>query len=216
MDTLILVLEIIGTVAFAVSGALTGIKRGMDLFGVMILGVATAVGGGAIRDVLIGITPPAMLTDPSYTLLSAGVSVLMFIVCTSRFFQRMQRPFEQALFVSDSLGLGCFSVYGVSVAYSAQPESGLFLAVFLGVITGVGGGVLRDMFAGNLPYIFTKHIYAWSSPGISYSAKLSGPRASAACSMSALAAAMASAGERSSYTSSYSHRSSPDGVWRLS
>ena len=65
MDTLILVLEIIGTVAFAVSGALTGIKRGMDLFGVMILGVATAVGGGAIRDVLIGITPPAMLTDPS-------------------------------------------------------------------------------------------------------------------------------------------------------
>ena len=163
MDTLILVLEIIGTVAFAVSGALTGIKRGMDLFGVMILGVATAVGGGAIRDVLIGITPPAMLTDPSYTLLSAGVSVLMFIVCTSRFFQRMQRPFDQALFVSDSLGLGCFSVYGVRVAYSAQPESGRFLAVFLGGITGVGGGVLRDIFAGNLPYIFTKHIYACAS-----------------------------------------------------
>lgn len=163
MDTLILVLEIIGTVAFAVSGALTGIRRGMDLFGVVILGVVTAVGGGAIRDVLIGITPPAMLSDPTYTLLSAGVSILMFIVCSSRLFARFQRPFDLLLFISDSLGLGCFSVYGVSVAYGAQADSGLFLCVFLGVITGVGGGVLRDIFAGNLPYIFTKHIYACAS-----------------------------------------------------
>lgn len=162
MDILLTVLEIIGTIAFAVSGALTGIKKGMDLFGVAILGVVTAVGGGMIRDVLLGITPPAMLTHPMYTFIAAGVSVLAFALCSNRALPAHQRLLDLLLFQTDSLGLGCFTVYGVSVARGAS-DGGLFLVVFLGVITGVGGGLLRDVFAGNTPYIFTKHIYACAS-----------------------------------------------------
>ncbi len=162
MDILLTVLEIIGTIAFAVSGALTGIKKGMDLFGVAILGVATAVGGGAIRDVLLGIVPPAMLTDPTYTLIATVVSILAFALCSNRRLTAHQRGLDLLLFLSDSLGLGCFTVYGISVALSVLGD-GLFAIVFLGVITGVGGGVLRDVFAGNTPYIFTKHIYACAS-----------------------------------------------------
>ena len=162
MTILLLVLDLIGTVAFAVSGALTGMKKGMDLFGVAILGLVTAVGGGAMRDVLLGIFPPAMLTTPAYTILSLFVGVVSFILFSNRFIAVHQKLFDGLLFVSDSLGLGSFTVYGVSTALGAS-DGGLFLVVFLGVITGVGGGVLRDVLAGNMPYIFTKHIYACAS-----------------------------------------------------
>ncbi len=162
MEVFFMVLDIIGTIAFAVSGALTGIKKQMDLFGVMILGLTTAVGGGALRDVLLGIHPPAMLAAPSYTILALCVSLITFILFSIEKLNRLQKLFDRLLFISDSLGLGSFTVYGVSVAIGAS-DGGLFLVVFLGVITGVGGGVIRDLFADDMPYIFTKHIYACAS-----------------------------------------------------
>jgi uncharacterized membrane protein YeiH len=141
---------------------MTGIKKGMDLFGVVILGLLTAVGGGALRDVLLGLTPPAMLTDPMYTIISICVSIASFVLLTDRLVMNHRLLLDRILLVTDSLGLGSFTVYGVSVALRAS-DGGLFLVVFLGVITGVGGGVLRDALAGDMPYIFTKHIYACAS-----------------------------------------------------
>ncbi len=161
MAIFFVVLDIIGTIAFAISGALTAIKKQMDLFGVIILGVTTAVGGGAIRDLLVGISPPTMLASPSYTIIAICVAIIVFALASTTHIGKNQKIFDRLLFFSDSLGLGSFTVYGVSVGMDAG--GGLFLVVFLGVITGVGGGVIRDIFAGNTPYIFTKHIYACAS-----------------------------------------------------
>ena len=147
--------EMIGVVAFAISGAALGARKGMDLFGVAMMGMTTAVGGGILRDVLLGLTPPSALRDPLQALVGIGVSVLVFIVW-QRFRAAAQHPWREALLlVADSIG--------VAVAMRAGYESSVFLVLFVGVITGVGGGVLRDVCCTEHPYIFTKHIYALAS-----------------------------------------------------
>ena len=155
--------ELIGTIAFAISGAVVGIRKKMDLFGVAILAMTTAVGGGIIRDVILNITPPAAFRRPAFTLSSIAVGIVVFAVVKHRF-QLHQRAFCDALLhVMDSIGLGMFTVVGVETAFAQVPEANIFLAVFVGVITGVGGGVLRDVFSGNTPYVFVKHFYACAS-----------------------------------------------------
>ena len=91
-DVLVFVLELIGTVAFAVSGAIVGIKKQMDLFGVIVLGICTAVGGGIVRDLILGVTPPVTFQNPVYTLTAAAVSVLMLKSVRLRFSARNSRP----------------------------------------------------------------------------------------------------------------------------
>lgn len=162
MDTLILVLEIIGTVAFAASGAMTGVKKNMDIFGVVILGLTTAVGGGVIRDLILGSTPPRTFQDPIYAVLSIAASVLVFIVARRGWFEGRHQAYDISMLVMDSLGLGAFTVTGIGAAIECG-EHGAFLLVFVGVVTGVGGGVLRDVMAGDMPYIFVKHVYACAS-----------------------------------------------------
>ncbi len=161
-DVLVFVLELIGTVAFAVSGAIVGIKKQMDLFGVIVLGSA-AVGGGIVRDVILGITPPATFQDPVYTLTAAAVSVLMFLPHVRARVGRHEPVFDRLLLVMDAVGLGVFTVVGVQCAYRQTEHDTLFLTVFVGLITGVGGGVLRDVFSGERPYIFVRHFYACAS-----------------------------------------------------
>ena len=153
---MVFVLEIIGTIAFAVSGALVAAEKKMDLLGVIILGMTTAVGGGIVRDIILGITPPVAFTEPIFALLSIGVSVVCFFKPVRNLIGKTQ----VFLLVMESLGLGMFTVIGVQ---AAMPFKNYFLAIFLGTLTGVGGGVLRDLFAGNKPYIFVKHVYATSS-----------------------------------------------------
>ena len=162
MDTLILVLEIIGTVAFAASGAMTGVKKNMDIFGVVILGLTTAVGGGVIRDLILGSTPPRTFQDPIYAVLSIAASVLVFIVARRGWFEGRHQAYDISMLVMDSLGLGAFTVTGIGAAIECG-EHGAFLLVFVGVVTGVGGGVLRDVMAGDMPYIFAQHVYACAS-----------------------------------------------------
>lgn len=166
MAHFIYILEIIGTVAFAFSGAMTAIKKELDLFGVLILAVITAVGGGAIRDILLGCTPPKMFLSPSYVIVAAIVSILLFIWIYSRHGQvegvSVARV-EKVMLYADTIGLAVFTVLGVKAAFETQTEDNLFLAVFVGVVTGVGGGVFRDMLVGLKPYIFVKHVYALSS-----------------------------------------------------
>ena len=151
-DVLVFVLELIGTVAFAVSGAIVGIKKQMDLFGVIVLGVCTAVGGGIVRDLILGVTPPVTFQNPIYTLTAAAVSI-----------GRHEPVFDRLLLVMDAVGLGVFTVVGVQCAYQQSEDYTLFLLIFVGLITGVGGGVLRDVFSGERPYIFVRHFYACAS-----------------------------------------------------
>lgn len=163
MNDLIFVLDIVGTVSFAISGAMTGLKKNMDIFGVCMLGVTTAVGGGILRDLLLGLTPPSALTEPRNVFLAIAVSVILFLPVVRRMLLNHQNVYDKLLLWADSAGLGLFTVYGIRVAIMAGYESNGFLLVFVGVITGVGGGVIRDLFAGDRPYIFVKHIYACAS-----------------------------------------------------
>lgn len=161
LDNLVFFLEIIGTVAFAASGAMIAVDRKMDVFGVAMLGLFTAVGGGVIRDVLLGNTPPLSFRHPVYALTAIGVSILMFTQPLRSRYNRHQKVFDTVLLLMDSVGLGIFSVMGVQVALSV--DSNLYTVVFVGVVTGVGGGIMRDMMTGQPPMVFVKHFYASAS-----------------------------------------------------
>ena len=166
MEYMLNVLDMIGTVAFAISGAMTAIRKRMDILGVMILGMVTAVGGGMIRDIVLGIKPPQAFKEPVYALSALFVSAVIFIYIRIRAkgYQRISGiRFQQILMAADTLGLGVFTVVGVKAAFTNSTEINYFFAVFLGTITGVGGGLLRDMMAGDKPYIFVKHVYACAS-----------------------------------------------------
>ncbi len=163
MDTMILTMELVGVLSFAASGAMTGLRKGMDLFGVCILGLTTAVGGGVLRDVILGTTPPATFQDPIYASVAVLTSLVLFLPRVRRLLNRSQHLYDLVMLAMDTLGLGIFTVMGVQIAYTHVAEPTVFLLVFVGVVTGVGGGVLRDMMAGNTPYIFVKHVYASAS-----------------------------------------------------
>lgn len=159
-ETVLFILEIIGTAVFAASGALAGLQRQLDAFGVVILGVCTACGGGVIRDLTLGITPPVMFCQPVYALVAMGVSALVFLPAVRHLLAVESRAYELVMLWLDSIGLGLFTVVGVQCAFQQAENYNLFLLVFVGVITGVGGGVLRDVLSNQKPYIFVKHFYA--------------------------------------------------------
>ena len=162
MDFFIFIFEMMGIAAYGVSGALTATKRRMDMFGTIVLGVTTAVGGGVIRDIVLGSTPPRSFVHPIYVAVAAAFSALVLIPCVRRLITN-NRVYDVVMFLLDTAGLGLFTVMGVAMALESAQEYNTFLVVFVGVITGVGGGVLRDMFSGGIPYIFVKHIYACAS-----------------------------------------------------
>ena len=125
--------------------------------------VGTAVGGGIVRDLVLGVTPPVTFQNPVYTLTAAAVSVLMFLPHMRARIGRHEPVFDRLLLVMDAVGLGVFTVVGVQCAYQQSEDYTLFLLIFVGLITGVGGGVLRDVFSGERPYIFVRHFYACAS-----------------------------------------------------
>lgn len=161
--TLLVVFELIGTVAFAVSGSMAGLDKNMDLFGVTVLGVTTAVGGGVVRDLVLGVLPPSVFQHPFLALTAFAVSLIVFLPGTRNFFRRRDHVCRQALLVMDAAGLGSFTVVGVQAACTTSPGAGILLAVFVGVITGVGGGILRDILSGITPVVFVRHFYASAS-----------------------------------------------------
>ncbi|MDR3895941.1 MAG: trimeric intracellular cation channel family protein [Oscillospiraceae bacterium] len=163
METFQFYFELIGAAAFAISGAALGIRKEMDLFGVAMLGMTTAVGGGMLRDTMLGLTPPAALRDPVQALVAIAVSILVFFVWRRRKAELHNRYAETVLLLADSLGLGIFSAHGAAIAIQAGYGANWFLVLFMGMLTGVGGGVLRDVCSAERPYIFTKHVYACAS-----------------------------------------------------
>ena len=144
------ILEMAGTIAFAASGAMVGAQRGMDIFGICVLGVVTAVGGGATRDIILGIVPPGMFQNPIYTIVATVTSCIVFAIMywKQELLEGENRlVYDKIMLVMDSVGLGVFTVMGVDK----------------GITEGVGGGLIRDMMAGVPPYIFVRHIYACAS-----------------------------------------------------
>lgn len=116
----------------------------------MILGLITAVGGGVIRDITLGITPPATFRNPMYALTAVVTAVVVFLPCVQRLFRRYQRVYDFVLLTMVHRSWN-FTVIGVEAAFTKSEHCGMFLLCFVGVITGVGGGVLRDVLAGNMP-----------------------------------------------------------------
>ena len=163
MDLVFFILELLGTVAFALSGALTAMKKKMDLLGTCVLGMTTAVGGGIIRDLLIGKTPPTALISPLHSLVAIGVSIVAFLPFVQKVLAQKRSTYEMVLNIADAVGLGVFTVIGVNAGFSTLEDPNLFTVMFLGVLTGVGGGVLRDVMAQTPPTIFVKYFYATAS-----------------------------------------------------
>ena len=164
MDEFIFILELIGTVAFASSGAMIAIEKKMDIFGVNVLGATTAVGGGIMRDIILGLTPPGAFSHPVYVLVAALTSTILFVIAYAKptaFESRVKTDYyDKLMFWCDTAGLGIFTVVGIQAAVRAVGGENVFFFVFIGTLTGVGGGVLRDIMAGETPYIIVKHIYA--------------------------------------------------------
>lgn len=156
--------ELIGTLAFAASGAMLAIDRQLDLLGVIVLGVTTALGGGTIRDVLLGILPPRMFSNYAYVTAAALTSILVFIVeaLMQERFRSKRESVERVMIFLMQLGLA-FTIIGIQASIEKGFGQNAFLSVFLGVLTGVGGGILRDVMSRETPAVLRKHIYAVAS-----------------------------------------------------
>lgn len=167
MDYTLHILEIIGTIAFAVSGAFVAIKAKFDIFGVIVVGCITAVGGGILRDVLIGCVPPRIFANGYLVAVAAVTSVAVFGLSffAKNKFEVVNAKADRINNVFDAIGLAAFTVMGTEVSFENGFSANCFLSVTVGVLTAVGGGLLRDIFTENLPYIFKKHIYALASIG---------------------------------------------------
>lgn len=156
--------EIIGTIAFAFPGALTGLSRQMDIFGVTVLAVMTGIGGGMIRDVLAGITPPTALCSPTGLILSAATALAVSVLYQFVPLSRQNRRMIALLYViSDTCGLAAFTVTGTLTSLYAHPEETYIMPMMLGMITAIGGGILRDMMAQRVPLVLKTDVYAIAS-----------------------------------------------------
>ena len=162
MDLVLYGAELVGTVAFALSGAMLAAHKGLDLFGVLYLGVVTALGGGTVRDLLLGITPPRMFYSYEYVALAVATALALFLVfrIVPRSRTGLAGQMDLLYNLCDAVGLGIFAVVGTQAGITAGYGNNPFLCVFLGMTTGVGGGILRDMMCAGIPSVLRKHIYA--------------------------------------------------------
>jgi len=152
MPSVLVVLDLVGIFVFATSGALVAVRKGYDVFGVLVLAGTTGLGGGFLRDVLIGATPPAALADWRYLLVPVAAGLVTFV-----FHPSIGRQ-ERLVNVFDAFGLALFCVTGALKAdeYGLGPVP----AALMGMVTGVGGGMVRDLLAGRAPVVFRSELYA--------------------------------------------------------
>ncbi len=149
------VLDILGTIAFAASGALSAMNRKLDLFGIFIIAFVTAIGGGTVRDILIGNTPVSWMQNTMYIYLIGSVTIVSVILRNKLDYLR------KSLFLFDTIGLGVFTIIGVEIGIQSGLES--IVCVALGAMTGCFGGAIRDILCNEIPVIFRKEIYATAS-----------------------------------------------------
>jgi uncharacterized membrane protein YeiH len=145
-------LEYVGTFVFAISGVMTAVDKKFDVVGTLIIGAVTAIGGGTLRDILIGSTPAGWMQSSTY------LYVIFSAFIISYFFEKYIRKLRRSLFIFDTIGLGLFTILGLqkTVAMGLSTE----IAVVMGVVSAVFGGVIRDVLTNEVPLIFRKEIYA--------------------------------------------------------
>ena len=161
-STIMTIIENVGLIAFAISGAVVAARKDMDLFGINLMALVTATGGGLIRDIIIDRIPPVMFVNPSLTIITLITANIAFVI------MYLKKPmpkgitpvYDKLLFWLDTLGLAAFTVDGAFAGIYSDYSDNLFLVAFLGVITGIGGGLIRDVFADKIPYVLVKHVYA--------------------------------------------------------
>lgn len=147
------ILSIIGTIAFAISGTLSAQHKNMDWFGVIVVANITAIGGGTLRDLLIH-HPVFWMQDPRYLSYSTAAAIVIL------FIPRASKQFLTLLYITDAVGLGVFTIIGIGVSL---PHTTPLIASIMGVLTGIGGGMLRDVLCGEVPLVLQKEIYATAS-----------------------------------------------------
>jgi uncharacterized membrane protein YeiH len=152
LSTLTVILDLVGTFVFALSGAMAGLKHRLDLFGVLVLSFAAANSGGIVRDLLIGATPPAGISDWRYIVVPLLAGLVTFY--WSPVISRLRSP----VLVFDAAGLALFAVAGTlkALAFHLNPLA----AVMLGVLTGIGGGIVRDVLVSEIPVVLRAELYA--------------------------------------------------------
>ena len=155
METLLYFLDLFGVAVFAITGSLAAEKKRMDLLGVLVLAIVTAVGGGTIRDVFLGVAPVFWVFAPIYILVALVTGIIIFIVV------RFYKIHDKVLSIADAFGLAVFTVVGTQKALALGTNLGI--AVLMGVMTGVVGGIIRDMLSGEIPLILKKEVYATAS-----------------------------------------------------
>ena len=146
------VIDILGTISFAISGALTAMKKKLDVFGILIIALVTSVGGGTLRDILIGKTPVGWMLNMTfvYVIFTATVAAILF---------RSQLKYvRRSLFLFDTIGIGLYTIAGVQLSLAAGLHP--VICVVLGTISACFGGVIRDILCNEIPVIFQKEVYA--------------------------------------------------------
>ena len=163
MEDVMFALELIGAAAFAVSGAMVAIEKKADIFGVLFLAVTTALGGGVIRDVLIGRIPPVMFVSYWYLLISVVAALAVFIdaYLRSEKYKLHLDKLDAVNNVFDAIGLAVFTVSGMNAAMPVSDN--VILVLFVGMCTGVGGGMMRDVMTNTMPKVLRKRVYAVAS-----------------------------------------------------
>ena len=158
-------MEVIGVAAFSVCGAMAALEKSADIFGVLFLAVITALGGGVVRDMMLGHLPPRMFTSYTYIFVAISSGLIVFLDAYSRreHYRQNREKLDSIVNVFDALGLGVFSVSGVQVAIDQCGLVNPVLLVSMGMTTGVGGGMMRDVLAGVMPKVLRKRVYAVAS-----------------------------------------------------
>ena len=161
-DYIMAVIEVVGTVAYAVSGAMAAIEKRADLFGVIFLACVTAVGGGIMRDIMLGHFPPRTFFDMVNVSAAIATSVAVFLAARhwKEAYLSNTRAIDTIDNVFDALGLGAFTVMGVQIALESGLDGNCPAALFMGMVTGVGGGLTRDLIINEMPFVLKKRIYA--------------------------------------------------------
>ena len=154
MNELLTYIDYFGTLVFAISGVLIGTEKKFDLFGVLILGFVTAIGGGTLRDLLIGVRPVGWMLNEVYLFIIFSAIPIVY------FFKNTILKWRKGVFLFDTIGIGLFTVLGVEKTLSVGLSP--LVAVLMGVVSAVFGGVLRDVLSNEIPLIFRKEIYAFA------------------------------------------------------
>ena len=162
METAILIIEILGVISFSISGALVAIDKETDIFGVVFLAAITTFGGGIMRDIIIGRIPAFFVSMPLYVVISIVTSLTVFFIAMifKKQYVREEKLVEYINDFADAAGIAIFAVSSVRICLDFIPGCGAFLAIMMGMVSSIGGGMTRDMILREIPFVLRKRIYA--------------------------------------------------------